>query len=119
MVGRSRTQARRDYDRDRGSARARGYDAAWERETRLFRLAHPFCRYCEVGAFGAPRVSATACVDHLYPHRGDRTLFWTRLWWVPSCEACHVGPKQAAERAGPTALDRLARLLDLPTRPRG
>ena len=117
MAGRrSRREANREYDARRGSARDRGYDAGWDRASRLHRQEHPFCEYCEVGAFAQARTSAATCTDHLYPHRGDRELFWKREWWVASCDDCHAGPKQAAEARGSAALDRLARRLGRPTR---
>lgn len=116
---RSRREANRQYDAQRGSARERGYDARWDKASAQHRREHPFCRYCEVGAFGEPRVSATTCTDHLYPHRGDDVLFWATQWWVASCDDCHAGPKQAAERRGRADLDRLASLLDLPIRSGG
>lgn len=108
---RTRREANRSHDQRRGSARDRGYDAEWDREARAYRAEHPFCEYCEAGAFGPVRTEAAACVDHLYPHQGDRVLFWARGWWVSACEACHAGPKQAAERKGAPALHRLADLL--------
>lgn len=94
----------------------RGYDAAWDRASREFLRANPFCQYCEAGAFGEVRTSAAELTDHLYPHKGDRALFWTREWWVACCAPCHNGPKQAEERQGPRALARLATLLSRPAR---
>lgn len=101
-------QARRESDRRRGSARARGYDGKWDREAAAYRDRNPLCLYCEIGAFGEePRVSASECVDHLIPHRGDRKLFWDRKNWVASCRTCHDGPKQAVEHR-PADLQALA-----------
>jgi hypothetical protein len=64
---------------------------------------------------GNPLTPAT-CTDHLYPHRWAiyALVFWLKKWWVPSCNACHVGFKQSIERRGSTALDDLARQLDRP-----
>lgn len=104
-------------DLARGSARARGYDTSWDKASKAHQRDNPLCRYCEAGAFGPARVTATALTDHLYPHRGDRDLFWARQWWVASCVACHSGPKQALEARGPADLDQLARLIGL--EPRG
>jgi 5-methylcytosine-specific restriction protein A len=112
---RGRREANRQSDRARGTAHARGYDARWAKASDLHRKQHPFCQYCEAGAFGPARVSAADCTDHLYPHRGDPLLFWRAEWWVSACNDCHNGPKQVAEHAGRVALDRLARLLGRPT----
>lgn len=113
---RTRREARVEHDARRGSARSRGYDAQWDRDSLAYRREKPFCEYCEVGAFGPARATAATCVDHLYPHRGDREVFRDRAGWVSSCDACHAGPKQAAERQGLPALHRLADLLGRPRR---
>jgi 5-methylcytosine-specific restriction protein A len=99
-----------------GSADQRLYDATWRRERARHLRQHPLCLYCEAGAFGPPCVTAARVVDHLYPHRGDRRLFWLRALWVSCCAPCHNGPKQARERQGERALDALARLIGYPTR---
>lgn len=108
--GRSRVQARREYDRARGSSTDRLYDAAWARAAMAHRRAHRLCAYCELEG----RVTAGALVDHFWPHRGDRDLFWRREFWVTSCAACHNGMKQAVEREGFAALVALARRMGIP-----
>ncbi len=81
--GRMKREARRDYDRDRGSAADRGYDARWQRAAKAYLAASPLCRYCEAGAWGdEPRITPATLVDHFHPHRGDMDLFWSREWWV-------------------------------------
>lgn len=97
------------YEDERKSARERGYDSRWEKAAKAFRLAHPLCRYCELDDV----TSASELVDHLYPHRGDKVLFWRREYWVPSCAHCHDGFKQVIERRGRSALDDLACRLGL------
>ena len=110
----ARKRTSQTVDHRRGSAQSRGYDAAWRAAAKSHLRTSPLCRYCELGAFGqAPRVTAASLVDHLYPHRGDRVLFWARRLWVSACRPCHDGPKQAAERIGGAALDRLAALLGI------
>lgn len=107
-------QARRQADRDRGSARARGYTPEWDRASADHRAEHPLCRYCETAAFGGePRFEPATCTDHLYPQRRYPKVFWVRAYWVSSCDDCHDGPKQIAERRGHAALDALARHLGL------
>lgn len=102
-------------DQRRGSARERGYDTRWAKASAGRLKRHPVCEYCEAGAFGPACVSAAELTDHLYPHRGDRDLFWRADLWVSACASCHNGPKQTAERRGRAALDQLARLLGRPT----
>lgn len=89
----------RAYDRRRGSASSRGYDAQWRRARDAF-LAEPdnaLCRMCL--AADPPRVTAASVVDHIVPHRGDRALFWDRRNWQGLCETCHNRHKQRLERA--------------------
>jgi 5-methylcytosine-specific restriction endonuclease McrA len=77
------------FDRTRPSARARGYDAEWQRERAIFLSADPICRGC-----GAPANT----VDHVIPHKGDKRLFWDRSNWQPLCTTCHNRHKQRADR---------------------
>jgi 5-methylcytosine-specific restriction protein A len=108
--GPSRAESEREYDRRRGSAAQRLYDGAWQRASKSFLRAHPLCAYCALDG----RTVAAGLVDHLYPHRGDRALFWERRNWVSSCKPCHDGFKQSVERRGLTALHDLAVRLGLP-----
>lgn len=105
----SRHEANKTYDARRGSARDRGYDSRWDAASRGHRVHDPLCRYCAL----VGEVKAADLTDHLYPHRGDRVLFWNRTYWVSSCNDCHNGFKQRVERRGRMALDDLARRLGL------
>lgn len=108
---RARNRERTPELRARGSARQRGYDARWDAAAALHLKAWPLCAYCALtGGF----VAATL-VDHLYPHRGNRDVFWRREWWVSSCRDCHSGMKQSLERKPRSAIDALAVRLGLPT----
>lgn len=109
----TRQAARREQDQRRGSARERGYSAAWDKASAGHLRSHPLCRYCEL----AGEVAAATLTDHLYPHRGDQALFWNRTYWVSCCKPCHDGFKQRVERKGRLALDQLAARLDLPPFP--
>jgi hypothetical protein len=112
---RSKVERNREADARRGSAASRGYDGKWVKASKAHQRAHPLCAYCEAGAWGdPPRVTASALTDHLYPHGGDKVLFWLSRLWVSCCADCHNGPKQAAERRGRSALDALARRLGRP-----
>ena len=77
------------HDANRLSARKRGYDASWQRERVVYLAANPYCRRCNAPA---------TVVDHIQPHKGNRTLFWNRSNWQPLCTTCHSSAKQAAER---------------------
>ncbi|MCB1522495.1 MAG: HNH endonuclease [Rhodoblastus sp.] len=77
------------HDQVRPSARERGYTGKWEKERATYLAAHPRCVYC-----GEP----ASIVDHIVPHRGDRSLFWRRSNWQALCAPCHNGGKQSQER---------------------
>ena len=78
-------QARKQYDKDRGSREERGYDQHW----RLLRIAHlmsePLCRDCQ--AIG--RITAARDVHHIIKIRDDpdRRLDPTNL--ASLCTPCH------------------------------
>jgi 5-methylcytosine-specific restriction enzyme A len=77
------------HDANRPTARQRGYDGTWDRERTVYLAANPNCRRCSDPA---------NVVDHIQPHKGNRTLFWNRSNWQPLCTPCHSRTKQAAER---------------------
>lgn len=93
--GRCACQKRHDaerkarFDKTRPSSSARGYTSTWDKERAAFLTKHPYCRRC-----GEP----ASVVDHIKPHRGDRTLFWDRTNWQPLCTTHHSGAKQREER---------------------
>ncbi len=80
------------HDATRPSARQRGYDADWERVRADF-LARPENRYCVCGCGRRADV-----VDHIKPHKGDRTLFWDRANWQPMAFGCNS--RKAARQEG-------------------
>jgi 5-methylcytosine-specific restriction endonuclease McrA len=81
------------FDSQRPSARERGYDTKWQKESKAY-LAKPENRFC---ACGCGRLADM--VDHIVPHRGDRKLFWSRSNWQPMASSpCHSSKKQALER---------------------
>jgi 5-methylcytosine-specific restriction protein A len=83
-----------EYDKRRGSARVRGYSAAWDNAAVQFKRQHPLCLGCE--AIG--RVTATEVTDHVEPHKGDPAKFWNADMWQPSCAWHHDVVKQILER---------------------
>lgn len=82
-------------DRNRPSARARGYDGKWERARLRFLGEHPLCVVCEREG----RLTAASVVDHITPHKGDQRLFWDESNWQPLCAPCH-SEKTAREDGG-------------------
>ena len=67
----------------------------WRRRRRLQLAQEPFCRICRQQG----RDVVATVVDHVTPHRGDRTLF--KLGPLQSlCESCHNSAKQNIERHG-------------------
>lgn len=107
----TRAEQNRQADQRRGSARERGYSSKWDAAAKGHLDRNPLCAYCAL----AGDTVAAELVDHLYPHKGDRWIFWLKRLWVSCCEACHNGFKQRLERKGFLALDDLARRLGLPT----
>lgn len=79
------------HDARRPSARARGYDTAWDKARKSFLERNPRCCFC-----GAP----ATVVDHKVPHRGDRARFWDKSQWQGLCAPCHSGAKQREESRG-------------------
>lgn len=84
-----------ERDQQRPSARARGYDTKWQKESKAF-LSLPENRFCRCGCGRLADM-----VDHILPHRGDMRLFWSRSNWQPLASSpCHSSRKQSAEARG-------------------
>jgi len=61
------------------------YDRKWREAAALYLSRHPLCSAC-----GSVRiVTAAQVVDHIIPHKGDRSLFWDRSNWQGLCKRCH------------------------------
>ena len=69
------------------------YDYRWEQASKRYRQEHPLCAECERQG----RVAAAECVDHIAPHRGDKSLFWLESNWQPLCDACHRSKTRRGE----------------------
>ena len=69
----------------RESAAQRGYDARWRRARALFLKKNPLCAQC----FLEQRLTPATVIDHIIPHRGDRTLLWDKQNRQPLCKDCH------------------------------
>jgi len=76
----------------RGSSTQQGYTSKWERESKTYLAIH---RICVIVACGA----RSTVVDHIIPHRGDQTLFWSRRNWQAMCGP-HHSRKTALEDGG-------------------
>lgn len=81
-------------DRLRGSARARGYDSAWDRASIGFLAHNPVCLACAAAGLSI----ASKVTDHVIPHKGDRAIFWDRSHWQPACQWHHDAVKQRLEQ---------------------
>ena len=73
------------HPEDVRSAAERGYGRAWQKASKRFLQAHPFCVICEREG----RFTKAMVVDHTIPHRGDRELFWNQENWQPLCKHHH------------------------------
>lgn len=71
---------------DPKSSTARGYCNKWRVASKQFREKHPLCVHCQ--AKGVIRIGD--CVDHIRPHRGDKSLFWDVMNWQTLCNECHT-----------------------------
>lgn len=78
-----------EADKRRPNARERGYTSQWDKARAEFRKANPTCARC-----GKPATE----VDHIVPHRGDKSLMWDRKNWQTLCRPCHASWKQSRER---------------------
>ena len=70
---------------DRANATGRGYDNRWRIARNRFLKANPLCVKCKEEGILVP----ATVVDHIVPHRGDKTLFWDESNWQPLCKKCH------------------------------
>ncbi|MDP9192341.1 MAG: HNH endonuclease [Acidobacteriota bacterium] len=71
---------------------ARGYGSKWQSARKGYLRRHPLCALCEAEG----RVVEATVVDHIIPHRGDKTLFWDHENWRAICKP-HHDRKTAAE----------------------
>lgn len=72
-------------DRKRRNSNARGYTYRWSLASKAYLAAHPLCAHC----FAKGLIEAATAVDHIIPHRGDKSLFWRQSNWQPLCAPCH------------------------------
>ena len=72
-------------DSRRGSSNARGYGVAWQKARAGYLRNHPLCKAHQEQGLLVP----SSVVDHIIPHKGDKTLFWDSSNWQPLCKRCH------------------------------
>lgn len=89
-----RREHHRQYDAERGSAAARGYNSRWRKARETYLRRCPLCVHCTEQA----RTTPATVVDHIVPHKGDSMLFWDTANWQALCKPCHDRWKQRAER---------------------
>jgi len=89
-------QTKRQADRWRGNSNERGYTYAWSKAREAYLQQHPYCAHC-LQQDG--RYEPATVVDHIIPHKGDKTLFWDRDNWQALC-ARHHNMKTAREDGG-------------------
>jgi 5-methylcytosine-specific restriction enzyme A len=77
------------HDANRPSARARGYDAEWEKARADFLAVYPSCRRCGGRA---------TTVDHITPIRVAPHRRLDRNNFQSLCTSCHSRHKQAQEK---------------------
>src|SRR4051812_25901379 len=87
-------QINAEYDRRRGGARERGYDAKWDEEAAVERKRAPWC----LGCLAVGRSTPTEVIDHTVPHKGNKVLFWDPMNRQPACRPHHDIVKQKLER---------------------
>lgn len=89
---------RREADRARGTAHARGYTARWARYAQEFRARFPFCGMRADGSFSAEHSlcvqqgnyrSLVACVDHIVAIR-DGGSMWDLHNHQSLCTRCNL-----------------------------
>lgn len=79
-----------EADKRRPNSNARGYDSRWQKARHEFLRLHPRCAQCP---------NPSTVVDHIIPHKGDKSLFWRRSNWQALCKPCHDS-KTAREDGG-------------------
>jgi 5-methylcytosine-specific restriction protein A len=75
----------RQHIQDRGNSSQRGYDNRWRKASKRYLSVHPLCTSCHKEG----RLTKATVVDHVKPHRGNKTLFWDVNNWQALCKSCH------------------------------
>lgn len=77
------TERRKEREELRGSSVERGYDARWNRISKMYRAQHPVCEHCND--------AASDDVDHIVPFKGINDPLRTDMNNLQAlCRSCHV-----------------------------
>lgn len=63
----------------------RGYGSRWRKARSRFLKSNSLCVKCKE----AERLTEATVVDHIIPHRGDKTLFWDESNRQALYKSCH------------------------------
>lgn len=89
-------ERRKQYDRmSRPEYHAWYSTGCWRRTRALYLSSHPLCVEC----IKRGRVTPSAVVDHIEPHKGDLVKFWDVNNLQSMCKRCH-DRKTASEDGG-------------------
>jgi len=78
-------QENNHYDKYRGTAAQRGYNAKWRKARTRFLSMNHLCVECSKEF----KITVATVVDHIIPHKGDYALFWDETNWQPLCKKHH------------------------------
>ena len=79
-------QCNRHADKQRGTARQRGYTTQWDKYAKAYLREHPLCVYCKAKGRDVP----ATCVDHIKPADKFPELFWDESNHAAACTPCNV-----------------------------
>ena len=70
----------------------------WQRLRKAQLARHPYCQ-CPHHR-GQDKLATATVVDHITPHKGDTTLFWSTRNLQSMTKQCHDSFKQSQEKGG-------------------
>lgn len=68
-----------------GNSNARGYTYRWKKLRDRFIAQHPYCEEC----FRQGKIVMATDIDHIVPHKGDRSLLYDERNLQALCHECH------------------------------
>lgn len=78
-----------------GNSNERGYTYRWKKLRDRFIAQHPYCEQC----FKEGKIVMATDIDHIVPHKGDRSLLYDERNLQALCHECH-SRKTATEDGG-------------------
>ena len=82
------------HAKDRAGGHERGYSYQWQKARKKYLTENTLCREC----FKNGKYVPATVVDHIIPHRGDKSLFWEQKNWQPLCKSCHDAKTMTEDR---------------------